>query len=461
MSNKRNREKPDHPPTPAALPLDEVVKAYAAQAKAADQLADVDTTHLETPTVNPNVVGVLNAERDHTARERIRLDYQRERMSDAADHERLVDRHRAERRRAGAVDARADRAVNEGLADADEAAAELTEVRAFEQSTSPATATRRLTVAARGWRREEFAYAIAGSALSAVGMAAMIMAAASVPALAAGAIAIALEIVLTVRVIRLIGQRAELAEQHKGQNLSAGGAKALRFLTRQIIALLAVSVLLNLAGLVFFNTSVLGALGALGAGAAALASWSAWQASVAATETVRSNVKAWQGENWSAAREELRVRAGGAHIPVPDQLIEQPSTATVVDVDMVRQVLAGMAEEHLAALADRGTDALAVMLKTRSGEGGTPTGTGGGTPPGTPLEPQAEPASDRQVEVEPEDHREAVLAAITDPETGLGAGANNSEIGRRVGLSRTAVRKHRVALAAEGHQVFQPETESE
>ena len=49
-----------------------------------------------------------------------------------------------------------------------------------------------------------------------------------------------------------------------------------------------------------------------------------------------------------------------------------------------------------------------------------------------------------------------MLEAITCPETGLGAEANNSEIGRRVGLSRTAVRKHRTALWADGEAVFPP-----
>ena len=464
MSRNNKKTPRTGAPTPAehtpAPDLTEIVSAYAAQAQAADSLAEVDTTHLDTPEANPNTVATLNTERDATARAKIQLDYERERMTQQADHERLIDRYRAERRVADATDARADRAVSEGLADADEAASELTEVREFERSSSPATATRRLMRAVRGWRKEEFAYAIAGSALSAAGISALLIAAGPLPGWVAPLIAVALEVVLTVRVIRLLGQRAELAEQHKGQALKKGsaGAKALTFLTAQIIGLLAVSVLLNIAGLAFFNTSVLGVLGALGAGGAALASWSAWQASVAAAATVRSNVDAWQGADWASAREELRTRAAGSYIPVPEHQTA-PAQTEQDETERLRRILTALAEEQIAALADRGTDALAVMLNARSGEGGTPTSSGGGTGGGTPLEPQTEPAGEQQIEVEPLDGRRAVLEAITDPETGLGTQANNSEIGRRVGLSRTAVRKHRTALAQDGHEVFPPESE--
>jgi hypothetical protein len=355
-----------------AVDLTEVVKAYAAQAKAADELAQVDTTHLDTPEANPQALATLTTERTRTAREKIELGFERERLVARDDHQVLLEQISQRRTRATALTARTERSVTEALADADEAAAELTEVRAFERSASPATATRRLMQAVRGWRREEFAYAIAGSGLSAAGMSALIIAAMSLTVWGAVPIAVALEVVLTVRVIRLIGQRAELAEQHKGQKLKAdsAGAKALTFLTSQIVGLLAVSVLINLVGLLFFDTSILGALGAVGAGAAALASWSAWQASVAAAETVRSNVQAWQGGNWEAARQDLRARAAGAHIPTLDEPAADtgrdqkaaPDAVEQAEADRLRRILAGLADEQIAALADRGTDALSVML---------------------------------------------------------------------------------------------------
>ena len=458
--SKRNR--PDDPAPQEAPPLEEVVQAYAAQAAAADELAEVDTTHLDTPEANPNTVATLNSERDATARAKIQLDYERERMTQQADHERLIDRYRAERRVADATDARADRAVSEGLADADEAASELTEVREFERSSSPATATRRLMRAVRGWRKEEFAYAIAGSALSAAGISALLIAAGPLPGWAAPLIAVALEVVLTVRVIRLIGQRAELAEQHKGQALKKGsaGAQALTFLTAQIVGLLAVSVLLNIAGLAFFNTSVLGVLGALGAGGAALASWSAWQASVAAAATVRSNVDAWQGSDWALAREELRTRAAGSYIPVPEPVATEHQTAPAqseqAETERLRRILTALAEEQIAALADRGTDALAVMLNRAQppteggsaavGQGsGAPSGTpssAGGTPTGTPGFQGGSTPADQHEEVKPTGNCLRVLNAVRD----LGVEVTNTRLAEELELSRTAVRKHRTWL---------------
>lgn len=368
------------PPAPTGEPdpspdLDQAVQAYAAQARAADELAEVDTAQLDEPTANPNALDTLNAERDRAARERIQLDYARERMTAEAEHARLVDRLTEERRRASACDTRSDRAVSEAVADADEAAAELEQVRRFEHAASPVSATRRLMAAARTWRREEFAYAVAGSALSAVGISALLLATTPLAAWMAPVVAVLVETVLTVRVIRLISQRAELAEQHKGTALAADspGGRALVFLTRQIIALLSVSVLLNLVGLVA-GAGALGVIGALGAAGAAVASWSAWRTSQAATATVASNISAWQGEHWAQARQELRTRASGAHIP---HLAEAGSPD---EAERLRRVLAGLAEEQIAALADRGTDALTVMLNH------TPGGPAPGTP--APADPQ-------------------------------------------------------------------------
>ena len=392
---RSRRERPE-PVEPVEQPvdLDEVVQAYAAQAAAADQLADVDTTHLDTAHVNPNALSVLNNERDTTARERIRLDYERERMTQQADHERQVDRYRAERRMATAQDARAERAVTEGLADADEATEQLATIREFEREASPASAATALTRAVRGWRREEFVNAIVGSALSAVGIAALLVAVTSLTWWVAPLVAAAAEVVLTMRVVRLISQRATLAERHKGQALSAEGQRALVFMGRQIIALLAVSVLINIGGLIV-ATGWLGVIGVVGSISAAVASWSASRVSVAVTETVRSNVAAWQGGDWVAARAELRTRAAGAHIPTLESTNapEPAATATAVsgedvEIERVRRVLAVLADEQIAALAERGTTALSAMLDRPSGtEGGAgtvgraPQGPSGGATP--------------------------------------------------------------------------------
>lgn len=451
--NKQTGPEPEHDAPEGAVDLTEVVHTYATQAQAADALAEVDTTHLDTPTANPNALDTLNTERTRTARERITLDYERERLIARDEHQLLIDQIAQRRHHATAATARSERAVAEGLADADQATEQLATIRQFEAEASPAAAATALTRQVRTWRREEFVNAIIGSALSAVGISSLLVAVTVLTWWTAPLVAAAAEVVLTMRVVRLISQRATLAERHKGRELSEDGRAALVFMQRQIFALLAVSVLVNVAGLVV-ATGWLGLIGVLGSVSAAVASWSAARVSVAATATVRSNVSAWQGQDWEAARQELRSRAAGAHIPTPEDT-PTADTDTDQDAERLRRILAGLAEEQIAALADRGTDALAVMLNG-SGEGGTPAVGVGGTGGGTPPEPEVEPRDDQQSQVEPLDGRRAVLEAITCPENGLGAEANNSEIGRRVGLSRTAVRKHRTALWADGEPVFPP-----
>lgn len=430
-NNRKARRTAAETPETAAGPqdLDAVVQDYAAQAEAADALAEVDTTHLDRPEANPHALATLNTERTRTARERIALDYERERMTAEADHARLVDRITEERRRAGAFDARADRAVTEAVADADEAADALAEVREFERAASPVSATRSLMRSARGWRREEFAYAIAGSALSAVGITALLVAVSPLTIWVAPVVAALAETVLTVRVIRLIGQRSDLAEQHKGAALdpTSAGAKALVFLTRQIVALLSVSIGLNLVGLLV-GSGALGIIGALGAAGAAVASWSAWRTSQAATETVASNITAWQGSNWAQAREEMRLRAAGQHIPNLDTT-ERPQPQQVdavqdeqAEIERIRRVLAVVAEEQIAALADRGTDALALMLNPPGTEGGA------GAAGRVPQDPNggATPA-DLQV---PQGATPAATPAATPVAEEVPAGENEEGMGR-------------------------------
>jgi hypothetical protein len=361
----RKKDSPTSPDEPE-VDLTEVVKAYAAQAAAADELAQVDTKRLDTPTANPNALATLNRERDAAAREKIELDFERERLVARDEHQALLDQIAQRRTRATAVTARSERAVTEGLADADEATAQLATIREFEAEASPAAAATALTRAVRGWRREEFVNAIVGSALSAVGIAALLVAVTSLTWWTAPLVAAAAEVVLTMRVVRLISQRATLAERHKGRELSQEGRAALTFMGRQIIALLAASVLVNIAGLVV-ATGWLGLIGVIGAVAAAVSSWSAARVSVAVTETVRSNVAAWQGSDWERAREELRARAAGAHIPTPEEAPPAPTNPVDTDpeqkeTERIRRILAGLADEQIAALADRGTDAIQALL---------------------------------------------------------------------------------------------------
>ncbi|MFE1396264.1 hypothetical protein ACFW3Z_25645 [Nocardiopsis alba] len=461
---RSRRERPE-PVEPVEQPvdLDEVVQAYAAQAAAADQLADVDTTHLDTAHVNPNALSVLNNERDSTARERIRLDYERERMTQQADHERQVDRYRAERRMATAQDARAERAVTEGLADADEATEQLATIREFEREASPASAATALTRAVRGWRREEFVNAIVGSALSAVGIAALLVAVTSLTWWVAPLVAAAAEVVLTMRVVRLISQRATLAERHKGQALSAEGQRALVFMGRQIIALLAVSVLINIGGLIV-ATGWLGVIGVVGSISAAVASWSASRVSVAVTETVRSNVAAWQGGDWVAARAELRTRAAGAHIPTLESTNDSEPTAMAVsgedvEIERVRRVLAVLADEQIAALAERGTDALAVMLdraRPDNGEGGAHQGASPsdlGVPPGAsparlPRAPQGASPASGGVE-QPLTGPQRLLSYLTE----AGSEATVKGAARELRVDPRTIRRYRDRLADAGHDM--------
>ncbi|RKR98981.1 hypothetical protein DFP74_6702 [Nocardiopsis sp. Huas11] len=463
----RNKKKASRTGVPAPIEtaqdvdLDEVVDAYAAQAQAADQLAQVDTTHLDTPYANPAALDTLNTERTATAREKIALDFERERLTARDAHQVLLDQIAQRRHRATAAGARSERAVAEGLADADEATAQLATIREFEAEASPAAAATALTRAVRGWRKEEFANAIVGSALSAVGIAALLVALTSLTWWTAPLVAVAAEVVLTMRVVRLISQRATLAERHKGSKLSAEGRAALVFMGRQIIALLAVSVLVNIAGLVV-ATGWLGLIGVLGAVAAAVSSVSAARVSVAVTETVRSNVQAWQGGDWERAREELRTRAAGAHIPTPEDVParDRQGETEVDEVERVRRILAGLADEQIAALADRGTDALAAMLNRSQPptEGGTaalaqgphaPTGTpseAGGTPGGTPGFQGGSTVSDQHERPEPTGNCLRVLQAITDPANEAGVRVTNTKLAEDLELSRTAVRKHRTWL---------------
>jgi hypothetical protein len=457
--SKRNRTD-EEPPTPAP-DLAEVVAAYAAQAAAADELAEVDTERLDTPTANPNALATLNVERDTTARERIQLDFERERLVARDEHQVLLDQIAQRRHRATATTARSERAVGEGLADADEATEQLATIREFEAEASPAASATALTRAVKGWRREEFVNAIIGSALSAVGIAALLVAVTSLTWWTAPVVAAAAEVVLTMRVVRLISQRATLAERHKGQKLSKEGSAALVFMGRQIIALLVVSVLVNVAGLIV-ATGWLGLIGVLGALAAAVSSWSAATVSVAVTETVRSNVDAWQGGNWEAARADLRARAAGAHIPdlaapvrqerglaQPDQA---PVAATVVDVGMVRQVLATLADEHIAALAGRGTDDLQELLKhARSGS----SSSGSATPGSDADHPLAEGvATPDEQDDQPalEGNRLKIWQAIQQH----GVDVSNRRLAELTGLARGTVRTHRTALWHDGHTVFDP-----
>lgn len=459
MSRNKKSPRAGAPASEAAPAVDltEVVSAYAAQAQAADSLAEVDTTHLDTPYANPAALDTLNTERTRTAREKIALDFERERLVAQDEHQVLLDQIAQRRHRATAVTARSERAVTEGLADADEATEQLATIREFEREASPAAAATALTRAVRGWRKEEFVNAVVGSALSAVGIAALLVAVTSLTWWTAPLVAAAAEVVLTMRVVRLISQRATLAERHKGQSLSKEGKAALVFMGRQIIALLAVSVLVNIAGLVV-ATGWLGLIGVLGAVAAAVSSWSAARVSVAVTETVRSNVAAWQGSDWERAREELRTRAAGAHIPTP-QDAPAPDRQEVPEVDeteRLRRILAALAEEQIAALADRGTDALAAMLNRAQppagggpaavGQGpkapsGTPAGTGG-TPTGTPGFQGGSTPAEQHEEVKPTGNCLRVLNAVRD----LGVEVTNTKLAEELGLSRTAVRKHRTWL---------------
>ncbi|MFI6579351.1 winged helix-turn-helix domain-containing protein [Nocardiopsis sp. NPDC050513] len=473
MPRKKNKPHPAGAPVEEspAVDLTQVVAAYAAQAKAAADLAEVDTAHLDTPTANPNALATLNAERDATARAKIQLDFERERLVARDAHQVLLDQIAQRRHRATAVTARSERAVAEGLADADEATAQLATIREFEAAASPAAAATALTRAVRGWRREEFVNAIVGSALSAVGIAALLVALTSLTWWTAPLVAAAAEVVLTMRVVRLISQRATLAERHKGQTLSREGKAALVFMGRQILVLLAVSVLVNLAGLVV-ATGWLGLIGVLGALAAAVSSWSAAKVSVAVTETVRSNVKEWQGSDWERAREELRTRAAGAHIPTPEDAPTAPARQEVdpahieqSESERLRSILAGLADEQIAALADRGTDALAAMLNRSQPptEGGTaalaqgphdPTGTpseASGTPGGTHGFQGGSTTADQYEQPQPTGNCLRVLEAIRDPRNGLGSTVTNTALADQLDLSRTAVRKHRNWLKEHGY----------
>jgi hypothetical protein len=472
----RNKKKPPQtgalaPEDTPAVDLTKVVAAYAAQAQAADQLAQVDTKRLDTPTANPNALATLNAERDRTAREQIQLDFERERLVARDEHQTLLDQISQRRTHATAVTARSERAVTEGLADADEATAQLATIREFEREASPAAAATALTRAVRTWRREEFVNAIIGSALSAAGIAALLVAVTSLTWWTAPLVAAAAEVVLTMRVVRLISQRATLAERHKGQTLSKEGKAALTFMGRQIIVLLAVSVLVNVAGLAV-ATGWLGLIGVVGSIAAAVSSWSAARVSVAVTETVRSNVAAWQGGNWEAAREELRSRAAGAHIPTPEDAPTAPAGQEQTEQDeteRLRRILAGLADEQIAALAERGTDALALMLNPPAPSAPATGATGAdlrvpqaATPPATPQDapvagPEPEDEEEQKEELEgrswprpatPEQGRRQLID-YAQWQIGRGKEPGIRDAARRMNTSARSITRYRDALAAD------------
>ncbi|TMZ70517.1 hypothetical protein EMG21_27900 [Klebsiella pneumoniae] len=531
FGKRKNDEEKSRPPAPepgAAGPAtapEGVVESYTAQAQAATRLAGVDVRHLQSWQTNPRTLADLEQARDAAHREAIGLWGERERINARAEHARARDTVERDRRWAQAAAAREDRAIGQGMAEADEAAADVEAITQARSATRPATAATRL---ARSQSRIAGAYLVggaAGSVMSAVGIAAAVHAGTAAGLWAAAALAAVVEVPTTLLASGVIWSQGHIARNTRtGARVEPDGTRvrlapqvpawAGRLPRIAVALLLAVSVSINAWGVLGgASTGVLGVMGMVGAGIAALASLLGWAYSVQSAAVIAANMT---DASVAGDLAERRRTAAGAYIPTRHTAAEDADTGQEQELQVPQrpgQVDAGTAHAehirrimaaHRSAEVDRAledpdvTDTLFSSI-TRGlgglGDDGEDDGPGGGgvggpppappssgpgaarvqgqgSTPGTPLEPATdqggsaaggpvegstpgtplEPGRDQAGQAGGGPNRTRVLEAIRRH----GAGVANRALERELGLSRTAVRNHRNALAEQGHPVYLP-----
>lgn len=292
----------------------EEMRQWTEAARDLDKIRAED--HADTLSNPDTVAEMLNKERQASLAE-IKADAERRCAELAADKRRRDARAEREQVRIDAQAQRERRALDEAVADADEASADLEMIRAWERESSPVTASRSLARSARRWRGADLGYSVVGSALSATGLAAALVAVTPLPLAGAAGVAVALEAVMTVRVVDLIGRVARMDEQNKSdEHVGSDSDNNRTHLIVQAVVVLSASVLANLVGLAV-GSGALGAVGVLGALLAAAAGLGSHASTSAASSVIRRNLAAFKGEGWTEAREEMRRRASGAYMPAP------------------------------------------------------------------------------------------------------------------------------------------------
>ncbi len=363
-------------PAESALEPDEdMVDAYLAAVEESDSLATTDATNL-TPRTNPRTLQHQMASQDRLHRELIDLEDSRARLKAQREHERELERARREQRWAQAKADREDRAIGEAKADATEAAEDLAAIRGWEREESPATAARRVSRSRTRWAREFLAFSVVASAVSALGLASLVMAAMGAGLWAAAATGVVVETVLTVLVTRIIAFQAHLDTNRKGERPTEG-LRGDVYPWVLMVGLLSISVALNGAGLVV-GTGLYGVVGMVGALVAALCAGMAWVSSNAAADVIAVNVKAFQGSEWKKHRAKLHQRAAGGDIPHPETSEplaedgeEGDAPAAALDADTLAeqtaQIVAQRVMAHLTA-NEAGTQAQDVDLAPQDRE---------------------------------------------------------------------------------------------
>ncbi|MFV2194790.1 helix-turn-helix domain-containing protein [Nocardiopsis sp. LOL_012] len=435
---------------------------------ATDDLHEVDDSTLTTdPAANPRTLAQRIAVADTVSRAVL-----------AEQAEQAEDRLSQARRRRRSRAQRGERALTVAETRADRAAATLEAIDTYEEADNPAASALALHQADPRIRRMLIGVSLAGSAASALGIGAWAHTSWELPvAVLVGVLA---EALLTVPVILLLTFQG-LVRTHNKADLAALGSDARRVLALMLGAialLLVVSVGLNTTGIIAGGTGLLGLVGITGAVIALGASAASWGATTVIRAVIRANTDQWRTDQWAAERRRLEETAAGAFIPAVDESGPAPSSteAEAGEVDRMRRVLAALAEEHVAVLAERGTDALQALLDHTPPTGGAPAAHSVRVPPtpgghsahGAQAHPddgadtgagahgpahraEAPPtAQDQGLYPELEGPRRAVMLYIA----AHGRAVATRQIVRDTALPRSTVRDHRQALAESGYAVF-------
>ncbi|WP_028647280.1 hypothetical protein [Nocardiopsis sp. CNT312] len=470
----RKKKTPHRPPADGGSDPAQAVETWRRLNTATDDLHGVDDSTLTTdPAANPRTLNQRIAVADTVSRAVL-----------AEQAEQAEDRLSQARRRRRSHAQRGERALTVAETRADRAAATLEAIDTYEEADNPAASALALHQADPRIRRMLIGVSLAGSAASALGIGAWAHTSWELPI--AVLVAILAEALLTVPVILLLTFQG-LVRTHNKADLAALGPDARRVLALMLGAialLLVVSVGLNTTGIIAGGTGLLGLVGITGAVIALGASAASWGATTVIRAVIRANTDQWRTGQWEAERRRLEATAAGAFIPALEESgPAQPSAELEAgEVDRMRRVLAALAEEHVAVLAERGTDALQALLDGAPPTGGAPAarsvqvppapgghsatvaqahaddgaGTGAGTPVSAPRAgagaEQPPALAELAGYLELEGHRREVMLYIA----AHGRDVPTRQIVRDTGIARSTVRDTRTALWAEGYPVFDP-----
>ncbi|MFE6305197.1 hypothetical protein [Nocardiopsis sp. NPDC057823] len=477
----RKKKHPDDPPAVGDPDPQQAVETWRELTAATDDLHGIDDSTLnEDPAANPRTLSQRIAVADTVSRAVL-----------AEQAEQAEDRLAQARRRRRSRAQRGERALSMAEARADRAAATLEAIDAYEEADNPAASSLALHEADPRIRRMLIAVSLAGSAASALGIGAWANTSWELPiAVLVGVLA---EVLLTVPVILLLTFQGLVRTHNKGaaKDLGTDAQRVLSLMLGAIVVLLLVSVGLNAIGIAAGDTGLLGVVGIAGAVIALGASAASWGTTTVIRAVIRANTAQWRTDQWAAERQRLEATAAGVFIPTIDETDQAPAhpgpeKTEQAETERLRRVLATLADEHVAALADRGTDALQELLnripptpgETGAPQGEIPPAPGGGAAAARPATPDTPPTQDRQnlladtapapraeegaktpptpdelaQYLELEGHRREVMLYIA----AHGRGVPTRQIVRDTGIPRSTVRDTRTALWSDGYPVFDP-----